>query len=322
MNQNGKTKPKTTGKSGDASRANDTARHLDPQALDKIKRLEVRARAVVEGFITGQHRSPYNGYAIEFAAHREYSPGDDLRHIDWKVWSKTDRLYIKEYEEETNLKCHLIVDASKSMRYGETDGWSKFDYAATAAASLGYLMQQQADSVGLVTFANKIEKTLKTSSHPSHLKLLLHELEQTEPNSTTDASGVFLQVAAKIRQRGMIAIFSDLFVDPEELGAALKQFRLRKHEVIVFHVMHHDELNFPFEENTLFRGIEVDAELMAEPRALRASYLEAVAKFQERVKKVCAVAGVDYVLLDTSRPLGGVLSSYLNFRSKTRKRMN
>jgi uncharacterized protein (DUF58 family) len=316
MKQNGKTN-KADQPNGAQS---GTARHLDPQTLDKIKRLDVRARAVVEGFITGQHRSPYNGYAIEFAAHREYSPGDDLRHIDWKVWSKTDRLYIKEYEEETNLKCHLIVDASKSMRYGETTGWSKFDYAATAAASLGYMMQQQADAVGLVTFANEIEKTLKTSSHPSHLKLLLHELEETTPDSTTDASGVFLQVAAKIRQRGMVAIFSDLFVDPNELGAALKQFRLRKHEVIVFHVMHHDELSFPFEENTLFRGIEVEAELMAEPRALKASYLEAVGKFQEQVKKVCAVAGVDYVLLDTSRSLGGVLSSYLNFRTKTRKR--
>ena len=304
--------------------ASEFARHLDPKTLDKIKRLDVRARAVVEGFITGQHRSPYNGFAIEFKAHREYAPGDDLRHIDWKVWSKTDRLYIKEYEEETNLKCHLIVDASKSMRYGEKDkeSWSKFDYAATAAASLGYMMQQQADSVGLTTFANEILTTTKTSSHPSHLKLVLHELEQTTPDDTTDASGVFLKVAAQLRQRGMVAIFSDLFVDPDELGKALQQFRLRRHEVIVFHVMHSDELNFPFEENTLFRGLEVDAELMAEPRALKKSYLEAVGEFQERVKKVCAVAGVDYVLLDTSKSLGGVLASYLNFRSKTRKRMS
>ena len=305
------------------SAVSEVARHLDPKTLDKIKRLDVRARAVVEGFITGQHRSPYNGFAIEFKAHREYAAGDDLRHIDWKVWSKTDRLYIKEYEEETNLKCHLVVDASKSMRYGEADkgSWSKFDYAATAAASLGYLMQQQADSVGLTTFANDILKTTKSSSHPSHLKFVLHELEQTSPENTTDASGVFLKVAAQLRQRGMVAIFSDLFVDPDELGKSLQQFRLRRHEVIVFHVMHNDELNFPFEENTLFRGLEMSEELMAEPRALKKSYLEAVEAFQERVKKVCAVAGVDYVLLDTSKSLGGVLASYLNFRSKTRKRL-
>ena len=323
-----KTKPTTSKPSNDNPASN--ARHLDPATLDKIKRLEVRARVVVEGFISGHHKSPHNGFAIEFAAHREYTPGDDLRHIDWKVWSKTDRLYIKEYEEETNLKCHLVVDASKSMRYGESadaaesktsGGWSKFDYAATAAASLGYLMQQQADSVGLTTFSNQIDKTLKTSSHPSHLKLLLHELEQTVPDNTTDTSGSFLKLASQIRGRGVVTIFSDLFVDPEELGNALNQLRLRRHEVIVFHTMHHDELAFPFQENTLFRGLEVDSELMAEPRSLKASYMEAVGEFQERVKKVCATAGVDYVLLDTSKSLGGVLSSYLNFRAKSKRKL-
>jgi uncharacterized protein (DUF58 family) len=295
-------------------------KYLDPKTLDKIKKLDVRARLVVEGFITGQHRSPYNGFAIEFAAHREYSPGDDLRHIDWKVWSKTDRLYIKEYEEETNLKCHLIVDCSKSMRSGEKTGWSKFDYASTAAASLGYMMQQQQDSVGMVLFSDKIDKNLKSSSHPSHLKLLLHELEQAEPANTTDVVDPFLALAAQIRQRGMVALFSDLFMDPDELGKALNQFRLRRHEVIVFHVMHHDELEFPFQDNTLFRGMEVEAELHTEPRALRKSYMEAVEQYMERVKKVCAVAGIDHVLLDTSKPLDGVLSSYLNFRAKSRRK--
>ena len=255
---------------------NSGKKYLDAKTLDKIKRLDVRARLVVEGFITGQHRSPYNGFAIEFAAHREYAPGDDLRHIDWKVWSKTDRLYIKEYEEETNLKCHLIVDCSKSMRYGENDGWSKFDYAATAAASVAYMMQQQQDSVGMVLFSNKIDKNFKSSTHPSHLKMLFHELEQGEPDNTTDISDPFLALAGQIRQRGLVVLFSDLFIDPDELGKSLQQFRLRRHEVVVFHVMHHDELEFPFQENTLFRGIEVDAELHTEPRALRKSYLEAV----------------------------------------------
>ena len=295
-------------------------KYLDPKTLDKIKRLDVRARLVVEGFISGQHRSPYNGFAIEFAAHREYCPGDDLRHIDWKVWSKTDRLYIKEYEEETNLKCHLIVDCSKSMRYGETTGWSKFDYAATAAASLGYMMQQQQDSVGMVLFSDKIDKSLKSSSHPSHLKLLLHELEQAEPSNTTDVSDPFFSLASQIRKRGIIALFSDLFIDPDELGKALSQFRLRRHEVIVFHVMHHDELEFPFQDNTLFKGMEVDAELHTEPRSLRRSYLEAVEEYMVKIKKVCAVAGIDHVMLDTSKPLDGVLSSYLNFRTKSRRK--
>ncbi len=295
-------------------------KYLDPKTLESIKRIDVRARLVVEGFITGQHRSPYNGFAVEFAAHREYAPGDDLRHIDWKVWSKTDRLYIKEYEEETNLQCHLLVDCSKSMRYGETTGWSKFDYAATAAASLAYLMQQQQDSVGLMLFSNQVDRNLKPKSHPSHLKLMFHELEKVEPDQTTDVSDPFLSLAAKIRKRGMVVLFSDLFLSPDDLAKSLNQFRLRRHEVVVFHVMHHDELEFPFEENTLFKGLEVDAQLYTEPRALRQSYLDAVNRYMKRVQKVCSKMGIDHVLMDTSKPLSAVLSSYLSFRAKSRRK--
>jgi len=304
-------------------------KYFDPKALEQIKRLDVRARLVVEGFVTGSHRSPFNGFAVEFAAHREYAPGDDLRHIDWKVYSKTDRLYIKEYEEETNLQCHLLVDCSKSMRYGEKDGeqkgndsgWSKFDYASTAAASLGFLLQQQQDAVGLITFSNKIEKNLKPKSHPSHMKAIFHELEKTQPDDKTDVADPFFKLAANIRKRGMVVLFSDLFLDPDDLGKALNQFRLRRHEVIVFHIMHNDELTFPFEDNTLFRGLETGAELHTEPRALQKSYLEAVDRYMQRVKKVCAAAGVDHVLMDTSKPVGNVLSTYLNFRAKSRRKL-
>ncbi len=284
--------------------------------------MDVRARLVVEGFITGQHQSPYNGFAVEFATHREYSPGDDLRHIDWKVWSKTDRLYIKEYEEETNLKCTILLDTSKSMRYGdESDvgGLSKFDYAATTAASLAYLMQQQQDAVGLVFFSTQVDKNLKPSSHPSHLKLMLHELEQVTPDAETDVSSIFTSLAGQVRQRGMVILISDLFVDPAELAKTLERFRLRRHEVIVFHVMHEDELTFPFQENTLFRGLESDVQLHTEPRALRASYLEAVERYMKQVRKVCAGLGVDHVLLNTGKPLDAALSSYLAFRQKRRK---
>ena len=291
--------------------------YLDAKTLDRIKRLDVRARLVVEGFITGQHRSPYHGFAVEFATHREYAPGDDIRHIDWKVWSKTDRFYIKEYEEETNLKCTILLDASKSMRYGEN--WSKFDYAATGAASLAYLLQQQQDAVGLVTFTNSVQKNLPASSHPNHLKLMLHELEQTKPDNKTDVARVFPELAQQIRRRGMIVLFSDLFLDIPTLAESLKQFRLRRHEVIVFHVMHNDELTFPFEENTLFRGLEMDVQLHTEPRALRRGYLEAVERFQEEVRKTCASAGVDYVLMNTKEPLDAVLGSYLTFRQKIRR---
>src|SRR5688572_21664789 len=244
-----------------------THSYLDSKTLDRIKRLDVRARLVVEGFITGQHRSPYHGFAVEFATHREYAPGDDIRHIDWKVWSKTDRLYIKEYEEETNLKCTIMLDASKSMRYGGSPhpgplpggegGWSKFDYAATGAASLAYLLQQQQDAVGLVTFNTKVMKNLPPSSHPNHLKLMLHELQETQPDDKTDMAHVFPELARQTRRRGMIVLFSDLFLDLPTLAESLKQFRLRRHEVILFHVMHDDELTFPFQDNTLFKGLEM-----------------------------------------------------------------
>jgi uncharacterized protein (DUF58 family) len=305
-----------------------TSSYLDPKTLDRIKRLDVRARLVVEGFITGQHRSPYHGFAVEFATHREYAPGDDIRHIDWKVWSKTDRLYIKEYEEETNLKCTILLDASKSMRYGgpasgplprEDAAWSKFDYAATGAASLAYLLQQQQDAVGLVTFGTQILKNLPASSHPNHLKLMLHELEQTQPDERTDVAQIFPELARQIRRRGMIVLFSDLFLPIPTLAEALKQFRLRRHEVIVFHVMHDDELTFPFEDNTLFRGLEENVQLHTEPRALRRGYLEAVEKFLENVRRTCATAGVDYVLMNTKEPLDAVLGSYLTFRQKIRR---
>ncbi len=303
------------------SNADASQKYLDPKTLDRIKRMDVRARLVVEGFITGQHRSPYHGFAVEFATHREYSPGDDLRHIDWKVWSKTDRLYIKEYEAETNLKCNLLLDCSKSMRYGEKSGWSKFDYGATAAASVAFLLQQQQDAVGLVLFSNQIDLTLRPSTHPTQLKLMLHELEKVQPERNTDVNDVFLSLANQIRQRGIIALFSDLFLDPETLGDSLNQFRLRGHEVIVFHIMHNDELEFPFADNTLFRGLESDVQLQTEPRALRQSYLEAVERYLVQVRKICATAGIDHVLVDTSKPLDGVLSSYLSFRQKRRKQL-
>ena len=301
--------------------ATNDRKYLDGKTIERIKRLDVRARAVVEGFITGQHQSPYHGFAVEFAGHREYVAGDETKHIDWKVWSKTDRLYIKEYEEETNLKCTMLLDCSKSMRYGDRakTPWSKFDCAATAAASLAYLLQQQQDAVGLVTFNTKIEHNLPASSHPSHLKLLLHELQQTTPDDRTDLDGVFPQLAGQIRQRGMVVLFSDLFVDLDTLTHTLQQLRLRRHEVIVFHVMHDDELTFPFQDKTLFRGLEVDLELHAEPRALRDTYLEIVNRFLRNVRKLCAGSGIDYVLLDTKDPLDAVISSYLTFRQRTRR---
>lgn len=297
-------------------------KYLDPKAISRISRLDVRSRMVVEGFLTGQHKSPYHGFAIEFAGHREYVPGDEIKHIDWRVWSKTDRLYIKEYEEETNLKCHILLDCSKSMRYGEKSkpAWSKFDYAATAVASLAFLLQQQQDAVGLTTFHTQIDRQLPPSSHPSQLKRLLNELEQVRPDNKTEISALFLQLAGQIQQRGIVVLVSDLFLELNTLTQALQQFRLRRHEVIVLHVLHEDELTFPFEGNTLFRGLEVDQEVQANPRALRRSYLEVFGRYLENVRKLCASQNIDYVRLSTAEPLDAALAAYLTLRARTRKR--
>lgn len=300
----------------------EASRYLDPKVLEKIKRLDVKARLVVEGFITGQHKSPFHGFAVEFAGHREYAPGDELKHIDWKVWSKTDRLYIKEYEEETNLNCTLIVDASKSMGYG-SGTWSKFDYAATTAASLAHLLQKQQDVVGLVAFNTKVTLNLAPSSRALHLKRMVHELEQLEPDDQTDIGQVFVDLAQQVRQRGLVVLISDLFADLNQLQASLQQFRLRKHEVIVMHVMHHDELTFPFDTHTRFMGLESDDQVHADPRALRRTYLEIVENYLKQAKKTCADLGVDYALLDTNDPLDAALSRYLAFRQRhTRRAVN
>ena len=302
---------------------------LDPKALDKIRSLDLRARLVVDGFITGQHKSPYHGFAVEFASHREYVPGDEIKHIDWKVWSKTDRYYIKEYEEETNLKMTIILDCSKSMRYGapETtagvradgphDGWSKFEYGATAASCLAYLAQQQQDSVGLVTFDTGIRKKLPNSAHPNHLRMLVHEIEQTTCDNQTDVGGVFRGLAEEIGKRGLVCLVSDLFVDTPTLRTTLQHFRHRRHEVVVMHVMHDHELAFPFNDNTLFRGLEVDMQLLTEPRALRKSYLEIVERYLHQVRKTCASCGIDHVLLNTKEPLDAALAGYLALRTRT-----
>ncbi len=300
-----------------------THRYFDPETLDKISRLDLRARHVVEGFITGLHKSPYNGFAVEFATHREYAMGDEIKHIDWKVWSKTDRLYVKQYEEETNLRCTIVLDCSKSMAYQSSsgEGMSKFDYGATCAACLAHLLQQQQDAVGLMTFHNKIETYLPPRTHPSHRKRLMHELERTTPSEQTDIGDPFKQLARQIPRRGMVVIISDLFVDLRALAESLKQLRLRKHDVVVLHVMHEDELTFPFEENTLFRGLEVLAELHTEPRALRKAYLEAVERFLRQVRKTCSTAGADHVQISTTDPLDVVLSRYLHSRQKIRRRV-
>jgi uncharacterized protein (DUF58 family) len=295
--------------------------YLDPLALAKVRNLELQARLIVEGYLSGLHKSPYHGFSVEFAQHREYVPGDDLKHLDWKVYSRTGRFYLKQYEEETNLACWLLVDASESMQYGSgpvgDDGRPlvrKYDYAAMAAAALAYLTLHQQDSTALVTYDDQVRSFLRPSSQPSHLKPMVNVLNKGPGRGRTRLAPIFHDLAERIKRRGIVVILSDFFDDLPDALAGLKHLRHKRHEVIVMHVMDRWELEFPFQEATLFRGLEQYPELLTDPRSLRDGYLEQVRSFLHELKSGCLAQNIDYVELHTDMPLGVVLSSYLGYR--------
>jgi len=295
-------------------------KYLDPKVLSKIQRLDLQARLVVEGFIAGMHKSPFRGFSVEFAEHREYVPGDDIKHIDWKVWGRNDRFYIKQYEEETNLRAIFVVDVSESMRYGEDGGGrddrlSKYHYAACAAAALGQLLLGQQDAVGLATFDDDLRSYLPPSANPNQIKSFVHELDVASLAAKTDLEPICHNLAEKVARRGLICLVSDLFVDLDGLMRGLRHFRHRNHEVMVLHVMDADELTFPFQGNTLFRGLEATGDLMIEPRALRDGYLDAVREFCTEVKRRCIADQIDYKLISTGDHLDAALLAFLAARA-------
>lgn len=290
-------------------------KYLDPQMLAKLQGLELRARSIVEGYVSGVHRSPFHGFSIEFAEHREYSPGDDLRFVDWKVFGKTDKIYLKQYEEETNLVSYLLLDTSESMRYqSEGTPLSKLEYAQCVAAALSYLVLQQQDSVGLATFDSEVRSLVRPSSNPSHFKQLVHVMEHAEPQRKTRTGPIFHDLAERLKRRGLVLILSDLFDDVQSMLAGLKHFRHRRHDVIVFHVLDPAELDFPFRQTTLFRGMEQLPDVLTDPHALRQAYLAEFGKFLQAVRKGCRGQRVDYVLLRTDQSLEVALSSYIASR--------
>jgi len=289
-------------------------KYLDPKTLTKIARLDLLARLVVEGYVSGLHRSPYHGFSVEFAEHREYVPGDDIKHVDWRVYARSDRFYIKQYEEETNLRCTILLDISESMQYG-SESVSKKDYACYVAASLAYLLLQQQDSVGLATFDTEVKRFIPAKSTSGHLRVLLEEMERTGTGRKTRMDRVFHDVAERIHRRGMVVVISDRFDDPERVMMGLRHFRHNKHEVIVFHVLDGYELSFPFEDMTLFEGLEETGEVVTEPRSLRDTYLDEIGNFVNRMKKSCRQHGIDYVQLSTDQHLDVALSAYLAARS-------
>jgi uncharacterized protein (DUF58 family) len=291
----------------------DPQRYLDPVTLARVRNLELQARLIVEGYLSGRHKSPYHGFSVEFAQHREYVPGDDIKHVDWKVYGRTERFYLKQYEEETNLVCWLVVDVSESMQY-RSGPVSKYDYACLLAAALAYLVFQQQDSVGLVTFDDQIRKVLRPLSRPSYLKEIIQILNQGAAREKTHLGSVFHDLAERIPRRALVIVLSDLFDEVPEVLAGLKHLRFKRHEVVVFHVLDPAEVEFPFQEATLFRGLEQVPELLTDPRALRRSYLAQVQAFVAELKLGCRAQNTDFVPARTDANPGGVLASYLTQR--------
>ncbi|MCA9248930.1 MAG: DUF58 domain-containing protein [Planctomycetales bacterium] len=288
------------------------ARYFDPETLAKIQGLQLRARHIVEGYVSGLHRSPYHGYSIEFAEHREYVPGDDLRYVDWKVFGKTDKVYLKQYEEETNLISYVLLDTSESMAYrGPDAAMSKLDFAKCLAASLAYLVLQQQDSVGLVTFDAKINTLLRSSTNPSHLKQILHVLEDSPPTEKTSIGPIFHDLAERLKKRGVVIVLSDLLDNVDSLLAGLKHFRHRRHEVILFHTLDPAELDFPFRQTMLFKGLEGNPELLTDPASLRDAYLRQLNAYLKSLKTGCLAQRADYHLVRTDQAFDTVLSNCL-----------
>jgi uncharacterized protein (DUF58 family) len=283
--------------------------------LASIEGLDLQARMVVEGYVAGMHPSPYHGFSVEFAEHREYVPGDDIRHVDWKVWSKTDKLYLKQYEEETNLLSYLLVDTSESMAYASGENVSKLQYAQFVAAALAYMILKQQDSVGLIVFDDAVRRYLKPAGSPSQLKEVIRLLDVTPAREKSDLGVVFHDLAERFKKRGVVAVFSDLFDDVERVVSGLKHFRHRRHEVIVFHILDPAEIEFPFRDTTLFKGLEDVSQVLTDPHALRRAYREEVTSFLKEIEKACRMADIDYVPLRTNQNLGIALSSYLASRS-------
>ncbi|MBN2578484.1 MAG: DUF58 domain-containing protein [Pirellulales bacterium] len=293
------------------------ARYLDPQLLAALHGLPLRARLIVEGYVSGVHRSPFHGFSIEFAEHREYTPGDDLRYLDWKVFGRTDKFYLKQFEEETNLVCYLLLDVSESMTYRNPAArLSKLEYAQSAAAALAYLILHQQDSAGLVAFDDEIRKLVRPSGNPSHLNELFHAMEHSPGGRKTAMGPIFHDLAERFKKRGIVIVLSDLFDDVDGLTAGLKHFRHRRHEVILMHVLDPAELDFPFQRTTLFRGLERHPEALVEPRALRKAYLAEFNAYLRRLKTACRRHRMDYVLLRTDQSLEVVLSTYLASRTR------
>lgn len=293
-------------------------RFIDPAVLARLGTMELKARTVVEGFLSGLHRSPYRGFSVEFAEYRQYMPGDDLSTLDWKVYARSDRHYVRKFEEETNLEGQLLLDASASMGYRGSAALSKLAYGSILTASLAFLMKRQRDAAGLTIFDDRILSRLPASARPSHLHALLLALDALPVGRRSDPSRPLRQLADGLTRRSLVVLVSDLLHDPEVVLAGLRHLKARGNDVIVFQVLDPNEITFPFTRAATFRDVESEAELTAEPLAIRADYLKALGDLNETYRRGLAGAGIDYVPLDTSQPLDFALLRYMAARARRR----
>jgi uncharacterized protein (DUF58 family) len=335
--------PQTTAAGG-----SDYRKYLDPRTLAKISSIDLRARLIVEGLMTGMHRSPYQGISVEFAQHRPYTAGDDTRHVDWKVFGKTDKIYLKQYLQETNLQLICVVDASESMGYGTvraapggestglaaqvgrmignvtgaSDGeatWTKYDHATAIAASLSYMAIQQQDSVGLAIFDQALSRYFKPSNSPGQWKMVVQELQQVPRWNKTNTGKILDQIAEKLTHRSLIVILSDFFDEIGSIQQGLRHLRYKKHEVMAFQILDPAEVEFPFEDTTLFKGLEEAGELLTDPRALREGYIAELARFTADLQKTCRGMHIDFVRMNSGEPLDVALSGFLATRAASIK---
>jgi uncharacterized protein (DUF58 family) len=297
-------------------------RMLRAESLGRISRLELIARGVVEGFITGRHQSPYKGASIEFAEHRQYVPGDDLRNLDWRVYGKSDRYYVKQFQEETNLRATILLDGSGSMKYAgqlasrvDGEAVSKFDYARYLAAALTYLLVNQQDAIGLVAYDTAIKQYLPARANARHMRLVLNTLDALQPGGETGLAPIFDDIAERIHRRSLVIVISDLFDDADAIVKGLHHFRYRRHEVILLHVMAEEELTFPFDRWSDFRDLENRSRHeQLDPMTIRADYLDRVRRFVSQIELACGQMEIDYVPMNTRVPFDVALSGFLATR--------
>jgi uncharacterized protein (DUF58 family) len=293
-------------------------RYLDPETLARLGNLNVVARTAVEGFISGLHRSPHHGFSVEFSEHRPYTPGDEPRHLDWVAYAKTDRYYVKQFEQETNLRCYILLDCSGSMNYSGGRGLTKLQYGSYLAATLAYLMTRQQDAVGLVALDQEIRLHLPPGGSPAHVNEICKRLEHLKAGSVTHLAKPLHDLAEMIKRRSLIIVISDLYDDESEVIKALRHFRHKKHGLILFHIFDAAELEFPFTKLTQFLDLETGEKYQIDPKAVREAYLAELRAFIDRYKKACSDSDTEYVLTDTSVPYGFLLQSYLARRQRMR----